>query len=61
MTRSWHCWASRSRESLSPRMQNAAFAARGLDWEYVALEVEPEALEEAVRGARRRSASRART
>ena len=23
--------------SLSPRMQNAAFAARGLDWEYVAL------------------------
>ena len=28
-------------ESLSPRMQNAAFAAAGLDWEYVALEVEP--------------------
>ena len=23
--------------SLSPRMQNAAFAARGLDWAYVAL------------------------
>ena len=37
-------------ESLSPRMQNAAFAARALDWVYVALEVEPEALEEAVRG-----------
>jgi shikimate dehydrogenase len=37
-------------ESLSPRMQNAAFAARGLDWAYVALEVEPERLEEAVRG-----------
>jgi shikimate dehydrogenase len=37
-------------ESLSPRMQNAAFAARGLDWEYVALEVEPEALAESVRG-----------
>ena len=37
------------RESLSPRMQNAAFEAAGLDWEYVALEVEPEALEETVR------------
>ena len=24
-------------ESLSPRMQNAAFAARGLDWAYVRL------------------------
>jgi shikimate dehydrogenase len=36
--------------SLSPRMQNAAFAARGLDWAYVALEVPPERLEEAVRG-----------
>jgi shikimate dehydrogenase len=37
-------------ESLSPRMQNAAFAARGLDWEYVPLEVEPESLAEAVAG-----------
>ena len=36
--------------SLSPRMQNAAFAARGLDWAYVALDVVPERLEEAVRG-----------
>jgi len=36
------------RESLSPRMQNAAFAARGLDWEYMAIEVEPEALAEVV-------------
>jgi shikimate dehydrogenase len=36
-------------ESLSPRMQNAAFAAAGLDWEYVAIEVEPEALAETVR------------
>jgi len=36
-------------ESLSPRMQNAAFAAAGLDWEYVALEVEPGELEAAVR------------
>jgi shikimate dehydrogenase len=36
--------------SLSPRMQNAAFAARGLDWAYVALDVPPERLEQAVRG-----------
>jgi shikimate dehydrogenase len=31
-------------------MQNAAFAARGLDWSYVAVDVPPEGLEEAVRG-----------
>ena len=31
-------------------MQNAAFAARGLDWVYVALDVPPEHLENAVRG-----------
>ena len=31
-------------DSLSPRMQNAAFAARGLDWAYVACEVAPERL-----------------
>jgi shikimate dehydrogenase len=38
--------------SLSPRMQNAAFAARGLDWAYVALPVAPgrARLREAVRG-----------
>jgi len=36
--------------SLSPRMQNAAFAAVGLDWAYVALDVPPEELTEAVRG-----------
>lgn len=36
--------------SLSPRLQNAAFAARGLDWAYVALDVPPESLEDAVRG-----------
>ena len=36
--------------SLSPRMQNAAFAVRSLDWTYVPLEVEPARLEEAVRG-----------
>jgi shikimate dehydrogenase len=35
--------------SLSPRMQNAAFAAAGLDWEYVLRDVLPEELESAVR------------
>jgi shikimate dehydrogenase len=36
--------------SLSPRMQNAAFAARGLDWTYVPLPVEGDGLAEAVSG-----------
>jgi shikimate dehydrogenase len=36
--------------SLSPRMQNAAFAARGLNWSYVALPVEATRLEQAMRG-----------
>ena len=36
--------------SLSPRMQNAAFAARALNWAYVALDVAPERLEQAVSG-----------
>ncbi len=36
--------------SLSPRMQNAAFAARALDVAYVPLGVPPEQLEDAVRG-----------
>ncbi len=36
--------------SLSPRMQNAAFAVRGLDWTYVAVDVTPERLEAAVKG-----------
>jgi shikimate dehydrogenase len=36
--------------SLSPRMQNAAFAARGLDWTYVALDVPPDRFAEALRG-----------
>jgi shikimate dehydrogenase len=35
--------------SLSPRMQNAAFAACGLDWSYVALDVEPDGFEATVR------------
>jgi shikimate dehydrogenase len=36
--------------SLSPRMQNAAFAAAGLDWEYVALDVSAAELEQVVPG-----------
>jgi len=35
--------------SLSPRMQNAAFAAAALDWQYVLRDVLPEELEAAVR------------
>src|ERR671937_1109174 len=38
--------------SLSPRMQNAAFGARALDWAYVACDVEPEHLTDAVAGLR---------
>jgi shikimate dehydrogenase len=37
-------------DSLSPLMQNAAFAARGLDWCYVPLAVKGERLEDALRG-----------
>ena len=37
-------------DSLSPRMHNAAFAARGLDWAYVACAVEPGRLPDAVAG-----------
>ena len=37
-------------DSLSPRMQNAAFAALAVDVAYVPLGVTPEALEDAVRG-----------
>jgi shikimate dehydrogenase len=36
--------------SLSPRMQNAAFRARGLDWAYVPLPVREGAVGEAIRG-----------
>jgi shikimate dehydrogenase len=37
-------------KSLSPLMQNAAFAGRGLDWAYVPLHVKSEQLEDALRG-----------
>ena len=36
--------------SLSPRMQNAAFAARGLDWAYVSCDVAPDDLAGSVQG-----------
>jgi shikimate dehydrogenase len=36
--------------SLSPRLQDAAFAAAGLDLRYVALDVPPEWLDDAIRG-----------
>ena len=38
--------------SLSPPMQNAGFAALGLDWAYVPLPTPPELLADAVRGLR---------
>jgi len=38
------------RQSLSPAMHNAAFAALGLDWAYVVLPTPPELLGDAVRG-----------
>jgi shikimate dehydrogenase len=37
------------RQSLSPAMHNAAFAALGLEWAYVVLPTPPERLEDAVR------------
>jgi shikimate dehydrogenase len=40
------------RHSASPAMHNAAFAALGLDWRYLAFEVDPENLRAAVEGAK---------
>ena len=40
------------RHSASPAMHNAAFAALGLDWRYLAFEVAPENLRAAIEGAR---------
>ncbi len=39
------------RHSLSPLLQNASFAAMGLDWSYLAFEVRPGSLDRAVAGA----------
>jgi shikimate dehydrogenase len=41
------------KHSASPAMQNAGFAALGLNWRYLAHEVRPEHLREALLGARR--------
>ena len=40
------------RHSASPAMHNAAFAALGLDWRYLAFEVVPEKLRAAIEGAK---------
>ncbi len=40
------------RHSASPAMHNAAFAALGLNWRYLALEVDPKNLRAAIEGAR---------
>lgn len=40
------------RHSASPAMHNAAFAALGLDWRYVAFDVLPEQVRDALEGAR---------
>jgi shikimate dehydrogenase len=41
------------RHSASPAMQNAGLAALGLDWRYLAFEVDPQHLRAAIDGARR--------
>lgn len=45
-------WGAPIRHSASPAMHNAALAAQGLDWRYVACEVAPEQLAVALEGAR---------
>jgi shikimate 5-dehydrogenase len=40
------------RHSASPAMQNAGIAALGLNWRYLAFEVRPEELREAITGAK---------
>jgi shikimate dehydrogenase len=40
------------RHSASPALQNAGLTALGLDWRYVAFEVHPDNLRDAIRGAR---------
>jgi shikimate dehydrogenase len=40
------------RHSASPAMQNAGLAALGLDWRYLAFEVQPDNLRQAIEGAR---------
>jgi shikimate dehydrogenase len=50
-TRLCAIFGSPIRHSASPAMHNAAFAALGLDWRYVACEVDPKNLRTAIAGA----------
>ncbi|HEV2695133.1 MAG TPA: shikimate dehydrogenase [Verrucomicrobiae bacterium] len=51
-TRVCAVFGSPIRHSASPAMHNAAFAALGLNWRYVACEVDPKNLREAIAGAK---------
>jgi shikimate dehydrogenase len=51
-TRLCAVFGSPIRHSASPAMHNAAFAALGLNWRYVAFEVDPKNLRAAIAGAR---------
>jgi shikimate dehydrogenase len=51
-TRLCAVYGSPIRHSASPAMHNAAFAALGLDWRYLAFEVDPKNLRAAIEGAR---------
>lgn len=51
-TRVCAVFGSPIRHSASPAMHNAAFAALGLNWRYVAFEVEPKSLRAAIEGAK---------
>jgi len=50
-TRLCAVFGSPIRHSASPAMHNAAFAALGLDWRYLAFEVDPKNLRAAIAGA----------
>lgn len=51
-TRICAVYGSPIKHSASPAMQNAAFAALGLNWRYIACEVAPENLRTAIEGAK---------
>jgi shikimate dehydrogenase len=51
-TRLCAVYGSPIRHSASPAMHNAAFAALGLDWRYLAFEVDPKNLRAAIEGAK---------
>jgi shikimate dehydrogenase len=51
-TRLCAVYGSPIRHSASPAMHNAAFAAVGLDWRYLAFEVDPKNLRAAIEGAK---------